>query len=106
MHKRLNGTLARTPPSFQCFCSRVWTQRSLLKSEFQQELVRLADLTARPDAQNVHDLVAVEVGPDGVELFLFGKDGNAFLELVVGALQGRRLALISRRAVGPGQDVQ
>ena len=74
--------------------------------QLEQEAVGLADVTAGPDAEDLHDLVAVEVRTHGVELLLLGEHGDAGLQLVVGLLQPRRLLPVAGRAVGAGQDVQ
>ena len=56
--------------------------------------------------EDLHDLVAVEVGPDGGQLLLRGQLRDPRLQVVVGAGQPLRLGLVPGRAVGPGQRVQ
>ena len=85
-----------------------WPSGPCSMPQLEQVAVRLAHLAARarrPSAR--HDLVAVEVGPDGGQLLLLGAAARS-------APRGRRrppasrrgLALVAGGAVGPGQPVQ
>jgi len=56
----------------------------VLHPQLQQVRVGLADERAWRDAQDLHDLVAVEVRAQPGQLFLAGQDGDALLQLVVG----------------------
>ena len=64
--------------------------------------------TARPrrDPEQLHHLVAVEVGPDRVELLLLAQLDDAALELVHPPTERPRLGRVAGRAVAPGQLVQ
>ena len=67
-----------------------------------------ASPTSRPgrEPEDLHDLRAVEVGADRVELLLLRAARDPRLEVVVRGGQPRGLALVARGAVGPGQPVQ
>ena len=60
----------------------------------------------RPDAQQLHDAVAVDVGADGVERLALAQLGDAGLERVHAGGQHARLALVAGRAVAAGQLVE
>ena len=68
--------------------------------------MRAADERARRDAEQRHDLVAVQVGPDPGQFLLGLKLGDPPLERVVAARQPVRLGPVPGRAVGPGERVQ
>ena len=62
--------------------------------------------SAPPDIENRHDLVPVQVGADRIQLLLRPQVGDAPFERVVGGGEGRGLALVAGRAVGPDELVQ
>jgi len=74
--------------------------------QLEQVRARLADQRARPDAQYLHDLVAVQVRPDAGEPFALGQLGDALLQVVVRPRQPPCLRLIPGRAIGSGEGVQ
>ena len=65
-----------------------------------------ADGAAGPDAEQLHDLVPVEVGAQRVELLLLAQLGDAGLELVHAPGQRPGLGRVARRAVAAGQLVE
>src|SRR5437763_1100486 len=69
------------------------------ESELHQERERLADGGTRPDAQMLHDLVAVQRRPQGLEVLLLGEPGDALLQVVLHGLE-----LLGLEPV-PGGDV-
>ncbi|CAG6393505.1 conserved hypothetical protein [Actinacidiphila cocklensis] len=96
----------RRPPLPQGRCRGLLAQRAVLQPQFQQVLVGLAHRRPRGDPEHRHDLVAVQVGPDRVQLLLLLELGDPLLKAVVRPGQRRRLALVAGRAVRPGQLVQ
>ncbi len=58
------------------------------------------------DAEELHDLAAVERGPDRLQLLLGGERLDARLEVVHPAVERARLALVARRAVAALELVQ
>ena len=64
------------------------------------------DLGARADAQQLHDPVAVEVGPDPAQVLRRGQLPDPPLQRVVGRRQRRGPLLVPRRGVRPHQLVQ
>src|SRR5690606_15010443 len=97
---------ARCPPREESLSREVLTERPVLHALGEQESVRLADLPPGRDAEDGHDLLAVEVGADLVELLLLLQGSDARLEVVVGGCEARGLAAVARRAVRAGQAVQ
>jgi len=81
-------------------------ERAMLYPLFEQVPVGLPDGGPGRDAENLHDLVAVQVGTQPVELLLRRKDGDSPFQVVVGTLKPLRLLPVPGRAVGPGQHVQ
>ena len=69
-------------------------------------MVRPADVAARGDAQQLHDLVAVQLRAQRVDLFLLRQHLDPVLQIVVRGPQPGRARLVPGGAVGPGQDVQ
>src|SRR4029079_11463607 len=66
-----SGNLAALgPPLLEGFAGLGFAEGALVETEVHQELVGLADLAARWDAEDLHDLVAVEVGAQRVEFLL------------------------------------
>ena len=63
------GTLG--PPVEEGFAGLVFAEGALVEAEVHEELVGLAYLATRRDAEDLHDLVAVEVGAEGIEFLLF-----------------------------------
>src|SRR5699024_8386688 len=58
------------------------------------------------DAEDLLDFVAVQIGANTFQLFLFGQFGDTPLDVVVGAGQGGGLAPVAGGAVRPGEHVQ
>ncbi|BFO22988.1 hypothetical protein SHKM778_93760 [Streptomyces sp. KM77-8] len=69
-------------------------------------LVRLPHRRPRLDPEDLHDLVAVEVRADGVQLLLLLELGDALLQAVVRTGECRGLAPVARGAVRTGQLVE
>ena len=80
--------------------------RAAVEAQLEQVPVGLADLPAGSDAQDLHDLVAVEVRPDRGQLLGLGELLDPRLEVVVGAPQPVGLLLVAGGAVGARQHVQ
>jgi len=78
----------------------------VLHPQLEQVRVGPADQRSRRDAEQRHDLVAVQVRPDPGQLLLLFEPGDPLFERVVAAGQPLRLRLVPGRAVGPGQGVQ
>src|SRR5262245_63458183 len=105
--KTVDGSgLALRPPGKQCLARAVLAERPVLEPQLQQVVVRRSDLATLRDAQDLHDLVAVQVRPDRVQLLLLGQPVDPLLEMVVRRPQRGRLAGVPGRAVRPGQYVQ
>ena len=58
-------------------------------------MVGAPDVAARGDPEDLHDLVAVQVGPDRGQFLLLGQALDAVLQGVVGTLQGPCPALVA-----------
>src|SRR4029450_8426231 len=84
-------------PGEQGVARGVIRHRTVVEPQLQQVPVRRADLRPRRDAQALHDLVPVQVGPDRGELLLLGESGDPRLELVVAAPEPLGLALVAGR---------
>src|SRR5690606_13158523 len=82
------------PPLEETLAGDVLTERSVLHAQAEQEPVRLADDGTGRDAEDLHDLLAVEVRPDLGQLLLPGELGDPLLEVVVGRGQAHRLATV------------
>jgi hypothetical protein len=74
---------AGVPPGAQALLGGIRADRALVQAHLEQEAVRLADLAAGRDAEDLLDPVAVELGADGVELLLRGELVDAPLDVVV-----------------------
>ncbi len=94
------------PPHVESPGGLVRAERALIDPELEQVVERLADHPARRHAEVRHDLVAVEVGPDGVELLPLSQLLDAALQLVHASGQRTRLGRVARRAVASGQLVE
>jgi hypothetical protein len=81
-------------------------ERAVLHPQFEQERGRLADEGSGREAEQPHDLGAVQIRTDGGQLLLLLQLGDPALEGVVAAGQPLRLGLVPGRTVGPGQGVQ
>ena len=88
------------------FVASVLADRALVHPDRQQVPVCLPQHRAGPDPQDLTDLVAVELRPDGGQLLLGGQLLDPRLELVVAAGQPAGLARVAGRAVRAGQQVQ
>ena len=94
------------PPGQQLVAGPVGAERAVLDPALEQVVVRLADVGARRQAQDLHDLGAVQVGAQRGHLLLLGELGDPVLQIVVRRPQPGGLGLVPGRAVGPGQHVQ
>ena len=93
-------------PGEQGRAGRLLADHAPVEPHVEQEPVGLAHQRAGLDAEDLLDLVAVELRPDLGELLLLGEPGDALLQVVVGAPRRLRLALVAGGAVGPGELVQ
>ena len=75
------------PPGVQLLGGPLLAEGPVVHAQLEQVPVGLAHLAAGTDAEDGHDLVAVEVGAQGVELLLLGQPLDPDLEVVVGAPQ-------------------
>src|SRR4249919_1649282 len=100
------GPWSVSPPREQRRPCGILGHRPVVHPELEQERVRRPDLPARRDPEDLHDLLAVEVGPDRGQLLLLRQPRDPGLELVIGTTQTIGLALVAGRAVGAGEDVQ
>src|SRR5271167_84468 len=71
------ATLLLGPPGPQPARRLLLTQRALVEPQFHQEVQGLADGPPRPDAQQLHDLVPVQVGSECPQLLLLAELGDA-----------------------------
>ena len=94
------------PPAAELGLGVLAGQRAVLEAQLQQVLLGLADHRTGRHAEDRHDRVAVEVGPDRVELLLLAQPRDPLLEVVVGPPELLGLALVAGGAVRPGQLVQ
>ena len=78
-------SVARGPPGQQALRGFLIAEGAIVETLFQQVAVSLAHLWSWLDAQDGHDLLAVEVGAHRRHLLLFGQLGDALLELDNGA---------------------
>src|SRR5665811_1956782 len=84
--------LAAFPPRMQ-FCPRTLvTERAVVHAQLQQMLVGQAHVATGTDPQLGHDLRAVQVGADGVDLLLGAQLRDAVLQIVVGKRESFGLA--------------
>src|SRR5213082_1225851 len=93
-------------PLLQFGDSLVVLQRAAVEAKFLEVLPGLADVRTRLQPQQLHDLLAVEVRPDVVEVFLLLQPADTCFEIIVGRLEGGRPALVPGRAVGTDELVQ
>src|SRR5207342_2340448 len=93
-------------PAPQLLNGPLGPQRPLLYAQLQQVPVRLADHRARPHAEDLHDLVAVQIRADLLQLLPLRQERYALLQVVVGTGQPGSLLPVPGRAVGPGEGVQ
>ena len=100
------SVLLLRPPGEELLAGAVGAEGALVDAALQQVGVRLADDAAGADAEDLHDLVAVEVGPHRVELLLLGEHGDPGLEVVVRGAQPGGAGPVPGGAVRAGQDVQ
>ena len=70
---------AARPTGEELLAGAVRTEGALVDAALEEVRVGLADDPARADAEDLHDLVAVEVGPQGLQLLLLGEHGDAGL---------------------------
>ena len=86
-------------PGLEPALNRRLADQAFVEPDLEQERQRLSDERSRRDAELLHHLLAVELGPDRGQLLLRGQRGDARLELVHPPAQHRRLALVAGRAV-------
>src|SRR5690606_31936710 len=94
------------PPAEQLLARALLAQRAVLHAQREQVPVRLSHLAPRLDPQDLHDLHAVQVGADRVELLALAQLRDARLEIVVGEGEALGLAAVARRDVGAREAVQ
>src|SRR5699024_7171025 len=94
------------PPGEQFAAGLLLAEWSSFHPQCQQMLIGLAHLLTGRDAEDLHDLVPVQVRADRLEFLLFGERLDAGLQIVVGMCQPGGLALVPRGAVRPGEAVQ
>src|ERR1700722_6047214 len=99
-------TLLLGPPGLQPARRLLLAQRALVEPQFHEEVQRLADSPPRSDAEELHDLVAVQVRAQGLQFLLLAELGDAGLQLVHAPGQRPRLGCIPCRAVAAGQLVE
>src|SRR5262249_19892828 len=71
-------------PAQQFLSGPVAAQRAVLHALVEQVTVGLADERPRRLPQDLHDLGAVQVGPDLVQFLLLGQDSDPPFQVVVG----------------------
>src|SRR6476660_43133 len=89
----------RGPPGLELLAGGVLADGAVVEADRQEEVVRLTQHRAGPDAQRLGDLVAVELRPHTGQLLLLGESVDAPLEVVVGLGEACCLARVARRAV-------
>ena len=94
------------PPGQQLLAGPVGAERTVLDPALQEIVVRQTDIPPRRDAQQLHDLVAVQVRAQRAQLLLLGQFADPPLQIVVRGTQLRRPGPVPGGAIGPGQDVQ
>src|SRR5680860_442762 len=103
--RRIRLGLVR-PPSLQSRDRSLSTDGSLVHADGEQVLVCAAQQRSRSDPQRVGDLVAVQLWPHGIQLFLLQQAGYAHLEVVIYPRQALGLAQVAGGAVRAGQAMQ
>lgn len=81
-------------------------ERAMFHPQGEQETGGLAHREPRPQPQDPHDRVAIEIGPDLGELLFLREPGDALLERVVCARQPGRPRLVPGGAVRAGEHMQ
>ena len=94
------------PPGDEPAPRLLLAERALIEAELEQEVEGPTHVPPGGQAQQAHDLVTVEVGPDGVELLLPAELIDPGLELVHATGQGPGLRRVPSGAVTPGQLVE
>src|SRR5674476_29461 len=87
------------PPSLQSRDRSLPTDGPLVHADGEQVLVCAAQQRSRSDPQHLGDLGAVQLWPNGIQLFLFQQAGYAHLEIVICPRQALRLAQVEGGAV-------
>src|SRR5690606_36668005 len=100
------SVLLRGPPLLERRDGFIVLHRTVVQPELQHVLVGRSDGGTRLDTEYYHDLVAVEVRTDGVQLLLLLKLRDPLLQPVVGPGERGGLAPVTRGAVRAGQLVQ
>src|SRR5580700_1535746 len=94
------------PPGPQPLGRLLLAERTFVNTKVHEEVPGLADGPAGLETQDLHDLVAVEVGTHGIELLLRPELGDAGLELVHTTCQRSGLGRVPGRAVAAGELVE
>ena len=72
-YRQPGGAVALGPPRVQAAVGLLLAQRALVEAQLHQEVQRLAHHRARGHAEVLHDLAAVELGAQRVELLLLAQ---------------------------------
>src|SRR3984957_11184831 len=99
-------TLLLGPPGPQPARRLLLVQRALVEPKVHEEVQGLADGPPRPDAEELHNLIPVQVGAQGLQFLLLAELGDAGLQLVHAPGQCPRLGRVACRAVAAGQLVE
>ena len=104
--RRRRGYALGRRPAQQLLSGLLPADRATRHPQFQQEVIRPPHQRAGGQAEDRHDVVAVQLRPDASQFLLRAELGNALLEAVVRAGQPQGPGPVPGRAVGPGQHVQ
>src|SRR5690606_20892034 len=94
------------PPATQLLGRRLLADGAPVQADRQEVLVRPPQERARLDAEDLGDLVPVQLGSHPRQLLLLAQACDAGLEVVVAARQALGLAHVTGGAVRPGELVQ
>src|SRR5690606_14528388 len=97
------GLLALGPPGVEAAVGLLLAERALLQAQLEEHRQRRAHVGAGADAQVLHDLLAIDVGPDRIQLLAGLELGDPLLEGVHPLRQLTSLALVAGGAVAPGE---
>src|SRR4051812_21236407 len=102
--RRLDALLGRPPPKL--LDRPLLAQRAVLHPQLEQVTVGLTDHRPGADPELGHDPVAVEVGPQSLQVLLLLEHRDPLLQRVVRRRQRAGLRGVARGAVRPRQLVQ
>src|SRR5450759_635291 len=94
------------PPRPQSLDRCLSTDETLIHPDRKHVLVCAAQHRSRGYPEDLGDLVAVQLGPNRVELLLLQQTGDTGFEVVIDPREATCLAHVARRAVRSGQAVQ